>query len=287
MTLNKKNNSNTIALPEILPAHANPTIQNIYAELCNFTGAALPALIFRHLATYPNFLETAWPALSPAFQSGYIQESAWSIAHHSLPDRLLPSITPHAQTVLGLKAPDVAAIQNTLASYNRANPINLLAMLTLLELIESDGPTTKHLLCDWTVPKPIAEPIAPMTPVAQLTPDVRRLINDLGFGDRTEIDPVVPSLYRHFTHWPSVLAIFHINLIPLFKNQTIQHQTDDVLLAMHKEAKVLAKQLTPLSALSKETAALSVIKQFTSNTIPQMIVIGKGLEQAFEDDLKS
>lgn len=113
-----------------------------------------------------------------------------------------------------------------------------------------------------------------------MAPHVRRLINDLGVGDRTALDPVVPSLYRHLTDWPAYLACLHVMLVPHFRDGTIARKTEAVRLAMASEAAQIAPLLPPMPRLAALTDVTATLLQFTTIVIPQMIVIGGAMRRS-------
>jgi hypothetical protein len=98
------------------------------------------ALIFRHIATYPEILEEVWTSIGPLFRGGRIQDAAWRIAKLVSLAEPLPRLEPDTRDVLGLAGDDLERIQNTLDAYNRANPVNLLAILSLLARVQTDAP---------------------------------------------------------------------------------------------------------------------------------------------------
>jgi hypothetical protein len=59
-------------------------------------------------------------------------------------------------------------------------------------------------------------------------PTLRWLINNFGFGDRSKLDPVVPSLFRHLAHWPKYLATLHVSLLPRFRDHSVATASNDL-----------------------------------------------------------
>ena len=199
-----------LVLSETSEADASSQIRAIYEEIRELCGVPMVALIFRHLAAHPSVLEEVWEAIGPLFRNGQIQETAWQVARSTVPSGLLPPVGANARVVLGLIGEDLVKVRNALEAYNRANPVNQLAMLSLIARLGNDTPAIAlPARRDWKPPTAIPGPLPQMISPDAMAPSVRLLINDFGFGDRSKLDPVVPSLSgiwrggqaisRHFT----------------------------------------------------------------------------------------
>ena len=268
-------------LPEVREADAPDHIRAIYADIRRWSGVPMVALIFRNLATHPGALEEVWESIGPLFRSGLIQEAAWRIARAATPANLLPPIEVNARAVLGLSGNAFVQVCNTLDAYNRANPVNLLSMLGLIARLGSNAPASPQPVGSWTPPTAIPGPLPDMTSPDAMTLELRRLINDLGVGDRSTLSPVVPSLYRHLTAWPGYLAALLVTLRPHVHDGSLAHAAQDVQQAMAHEAKSISTYLPPLWRLAANTRATETVTQFSTTTIPLMIVIGRAMREAF------
>jgi hypothetical protein len=137
------------------------------------------ALIFRHIATYPEILEEVWTPIGPLFRGGRIHDAAWRIAKLVSLAVPLPRLEPDTRDVLGLAGDDLERIQNTLNAYNRANPVNLLAILSLLARVQTDAPAVApQERDDWpppAIPGPLPQMVAPRTPWPHATMADQRL----------------------------------------------------------------------------------------------------------------
>ncbi len=214
-----------------------------------------------------------------AVHAGRVQEAAWRIARDATPADILSAIEPHARAVLGLTGAALDQVRDTLDAYNRANPVNALAMLTLAARLERDGAAKPLPEVLWTPPERIG-PLPDMTPPDAIAMELRRLINDLGPGDRSALDPIVPSLYRHLVAWPGYLAAHHVTLVPRLRDGSLMQLAQDVLDAMVREAASLAEYLPPLPRLAASGRAVQTMAHFSTTTIPLMIVVGKGMRDA-------
>jgi hypothetical protein len=267
-------------LPEMKEAEAPDHIRAIYEDIRRLSAVPMAALIYRNLATHPGVLEEIWAAIGPLFRAGRIQEAAWCIARDAMPADLLPAIRPHARAVLGLTGAALDQVRDTLDAYNRANPVNALAMLTLAARLTRDGAAKPLPETLWTPPERIPGPLPDMTPPDAIAVELRLLINDLGPGDRSTLDPIVPSLYRHLVAWPGYLAAHHVTLVPRLRDGSLMRLAQDVLGAMVRDAKSLAEYLPPLPQLAATGQAVQTMAHFSTTTIPLMIVVGKGMRDA-------
>ncbi len=267
-------------LPELREADAPDHIRAIYRDICRLSAVPMAALIYRSLATHPGVLEEIWDGIGPLFRTGRIQEAAWRITRDMTAANVLPPIEGHARTVLGLTGSALDQVRTVLDAYNRANPVNVLAMLSLSARLKRDGAAKPQPAGDWTPPKAIPGPLPEMTPPDAMTPDLRLLINDLGPGDRSTLNPIVPSLYRHLTPWPGYLAAHHIMLVPRLRDGSLVRAAQSVHQAMAREAASIAEYLPPLNRLAAASAATETMAQFSTTNIPLMIVVGRGMRDA-------
>lgn len=262
------------------PAH----VANIYAQIRELTGVPMVALIFRHLATRDGVLEAVWEALGPVLRAGMVQDTAWALAREHGDAIELNAVRPRARAVVGLEGERLDALRTVLDAYNRANPVNMLCMLSLLQRANTQrAPRPLPAAPPWQPPAAIAS-LPPMQPVEQMSSEARWLINDLRVGDRSRLDPVVPSLFRHFADDPIVLALMHVLLADHFADGSIERAMHALEHAMRERAVDLAEHLVAVDVLAASDGALDVLSRFTRGLIPQMIVIGFALRRAFDAD---
>ena len=260
---------------ETSEANASDTTRAIYDEIKKLSGVPMVALIYRHLATHPGVLEEIWEAIGPLFRNGQIQETARRTAKSTVPIGLLPPFEMNARRVLGVSDDALTEIRRTIEAYNRANPINQLAMLSLLARLSSDGPAKEPPAArDWISPDAIPGPLPRMASIKEMSPAIRLVINDFGFGDRSMLDPIVPSLFRHLTRWPNYLAALHLTLRPHFRDGRVARATSDLQVAMAREASTTGAFLPPLKHVAASPQAISAISHFSGAIIPMMTVIG-------------
>lgn len=269
-----------VEFPEVLEAAAPPAIRAIYGEIRQLSGVPMVVLIFRHLATFPGVLEEVWAALRPLFVAGAMQEAAWAAAARSTRTDLVPPIGGTLRPALGLDASRLIAVGDVLDAYNRANPVNLAACASLLARLREPKARRAPLAASAWAPPPIPRPLTPMISPADIAPDLRHLIGELGFGEPGKADAVVPSLFRHFADLPAFLVVLHDCLKPKIDDGSFPAAVEAVRAALAGSGEALATHLPPLPVLAATPAACAALKRFTAGVIPQMVVIGYGLRRA-------
>lgn len=275
--------TNEHTLSELSEADAPSHIRTIYRDIRDTCGVPMAALIFRHLATYPGVLEEIWNGIGPLFQNGYLQDVSARVVQNVSSSELLPSIEENARKLMGLTGEDIGILRKTLDAYNRVNPINLLTMLTLTARLDNTTQASPLPQIDrLEKPAVIIGPLPPMTSPSAMTPAARLVINDFGFGDRSKLNPIVPSLFRHLTNWPAYLATIHVMLMPRFRDSSLEELTRAVHQAMFREATSISVYLPVLSILRSFPDAVKIISQFSDQTIPMMIVVGRAMRRSLE-----
>jgi len=271
-------------LAEVDVHDAPPDIAAIYNELARLSGIPLPALIWRHLATYPTALPDAWQVLRPLFASGLVQETAWSTVGRTLsgksagPDR-------KAMRLAGLDADPIDAYERVLQSYNRSNPVNFVAVRLLLAAMSKTAdpsPATASTDRSWSPPAPIPDMVR-MVPVPAIPADVRALIDGIAADPSVDRNVVVPSLYRHLVPWPTLLRLIHNDLVPRIQTGELPTLTKQIAVALQQEADALARHIGPLPGLAAIDGVADTLVRFSA-LIPEMIVIGTLLQQGLAGD---
>jgi hypothetical protein len=266
-------------LPELAEREASGEKAAIYAEIRRLGGVPMVALIFRHLATLPGALEWLWAAMAPAWRSGLVQESAWRVARE-VP--LVP-IAAMPRAVLAAMGVDDEArdeINVVLAAYNRANPENLLTVLCLLRLV--DGHDARFAISARPWFPPVAPgPLVPMDDIGSLPADVAALLQLVAAPAPAGSPRVVQSLYRHFTHRPAFLALAVTLLCQRFDDGSINTAAGQVHEAMSRMADEIVADVTARAA--PHPGIGPVCARFGGRVIPQMIVVGRLLQEAIGD----
>lgn len=280
-------------LSELPESSAAGEALRIYGEIKRLAGVPMVALIYRHLATMPGVLEWCWALLEPALRSGALQRRAWELAAQaSIAD--VPRIPRPALRAVGLRRDDERAIGAVLDAYNRANPVNILAVrcialhlagavtpLTAHEPAAGD-PATAHEAAAWTPPATPAPLPAIIDPQA-MSPAVRELAILLTDRVPTNSPSMLwPSLYRHLAHWPAFLGYASVLVLPRFA--AIDAAAERLRARVDAAARELAAAMAPPAAIAMPAALQreqlqAAIGQF-SRRIPEMVAIGAFLRAA-------
>ncbi len=274
-------------LDELPESRATGEVRRIYAEIRRLSGVPMVALIYRHLATIPGALEWSWRLLEPAMRAGELQRQAWTLAQEAVVAQQ-PAIPAAALRAAGLTFGDERQITAVLDAYNRANPVNIMAV-RCLSLHLDGGVGAAAGQAPWPAWEPPAVPsgLPPMIDPAAMSPTVRELAALLTDRGPTEApSPLWPSLYRHLAHWPAFLAYAAIVVPPVFEAidgaaWRLQRQVDTA-------AAVLARRLAPPADAEPPDGdharrLQAAIDQF-SRRIPEMVVIGTVLRRALPQD---
>jgi hypothetical protein len=270
-------------LQELPEAHATGELRRIYAEIRRLSGVPMVALIYRHLATIPGALEWAWALLEPAMRAGAVQDAAWRLAGRARIPRQ-PAIPAAALRAAGIEEADERAIAQVLDAYNRANPVNIVAVRCLSLHLDGHPPAgTGPSWPTWEAPAAIASLPAMVSPQA-MTPTVRELAMLLtDRGATAAPSSLWPSLYRHLAHWPAFLGFAAVVVPPAFEAidaaaAKLRQQVDDAAVTIASRLSTLF----PAPAGAQARQLQGAIAQF-SGRIPEMVVIGHLLRGALPE----
>lgn len=263
-------------LPELPEREVTGEKASIYAEMKRLGGVPMVALIFRHLATLPGALEWTWNAIGPAWRTGRLQETAWRISREA-PLEPIAAMPRAALTALDVNDAGLDEIRVALAAYNRANPENMLSILCLLRLL--DGSTASRPLeaRAWT-PPPAPGPLVPMTDIATMPRAVSDVLDLVAAPGEPGGPRVVQSLYRHFGHRPAFLALAVTLLRQRFDDGSIDRSVGAIRGAMSSAADDIVRGVPASPA--PHPGIRPVCERFGGAVIPQMIVVGRLLDEA-------
>jgi hypothetical protein len=204
-------------VPAITEDEATGEVAELYADIRKTLGVPLVNLIWRNLATMPGALPWAWLSVKPLFETGQIRNEAIALIEgQQLPSvPLLPSTTLRA---VGVDAQAEGVIRGILESYNRTNPINLVALCALLAMLRNEAadgtarPAAKRSqqAIDVTLPA-----LVNLGETLDDTAELVRAVNRLGARGR---DHILVSMPRHLAHRPCFLALYWTVNAPLDGN---------------------------------------------------------------------
>ena len=267
-------------LPELPESEARGRTREIYEEMKYLGAVPMPALIFRHIATLPGALEWLWDTIAPAWRTGRVQEAAWRIARDA-PLKPIARIPRPALRAFAVDERGEREVRDVLAAYNRANPENMLTILCALRLLDGQAAPSAARApgegAPWT-PPPSTAPIVPMIDVKNMPAEVSDVLDLVAAPGPPGGPRVVQSLYRHFGHRPAFLAAVVTLLRERFDDGSIDRAVADLHADMSREADAITQGLCVRAC--PQPVIEDVCRRFSSGVIPQMIVVGRLLEDA-------
>ncbi|MGE0423153.1 MAG: hypothetical protein AB7O88_12860 [Reyranellaceae bacterium] len=265
----------------IAEADASGEIAALYADIRATLGVGVVNLIWRHLAAIDGALPWAWSAVRPLYAEGIIEAEAERFRERMrLPD--LPRVPAEVLSAVGLDAAALAGARTVLATYDRSNPMNLMALSALLAGLDGHVATGGQPGAgrpggvEGALPKLLSE--------ADLAPETWALVLRLNMlGERDE-GRVLASMYRHLAHWPGMLGLIWALLAPVDADGTLGSLISDNLATAKARARVLAGRLKPsgdadLSPAGR-VAARRAITLFVDHPIGKMVTICRMLSLA-------
>lgn len=263
-------------------------VKDIYADMRAVLGIPVVNLIYRHIATLPGCLEWSWATLRPLYASGAIGRSAQRLAARvALPP--LPRLSPAVLAAVGVNPESIRAVLRTLDTYNRANPMNLIALTVLLADMEgrvppraNTGRSVAPRGAPGAAPAQPDDALPPLLAVERMPPDTAALVRELAAIGVEEGGVAMPTLWRHLAHWPGYLALALTLLRPLEANGWL----GEAIEALRQRKEELARETQaalrgghdvarPGAAAGAELQA--VVRRFTGGLIVRMIPIGQVL----------
>ncbi len=262
-------------LAEVTEDSARGEIARIYREIRRLLAVPFVALIYRHLATIPDALESLWRAVAPLLESGELQERAWRIGSGAWPGPVA-EIPVH---VRALGPASLSRLGDVLDAYNRANPVNF-AIVSLLHATPQAGdkaPSGNPRV--WT-PPPMISALPPIVPIGDVAPELREYLDAFGKPSERGMPAMVPTLYRHLAHWPSVLDFARDEVLPRLATGTFAPAIDRFRAAIQLEATTLRGRFGSTDApLQLQGRLAPVLDRFTA-VIPEMVVVGNFLSRS-------
>ncbi len=191
-------------LTEVPYAAASGDIRLVYDAIAESLGVRLVNLAYRHLAVEPGCLEWTWSVLGPPMRDGvFAGHGRRLVDPEEIPAPAMPL------RLDGLGRADAARALRTVDAYNRANPVNAVALRTLGLALAGDCAAPPFRAPE-VVGRELDEPL-PIATLGDLPPETAALLR--GLADRTVGEgAAVPTLFRHFAAWPDLLAAFSESL---------------------------------------------------------------------------
>ena len=269
-------------IPAVVESDATGDIKNIFDDIKNVTGVDVVNLVWRRLALTQNALPYLWDVLRPVYESGFISNQAEEFQNQLVIPKL-PKFKDEILFASGIDNLGKMTINNILASYNRTNAANLIALqAALINLNGGENvalePIQKKLARDILLPMPR------LPAISDLNPNIISLVEELNsFGE--EDGTIIASMYRHLAYWPNYLALIKIALEPIASSGELKRAIEKSREQSAKKAISLSKFLEPFpesasSSCFKEIK--NVLELFTRHPLSKMVVICGMLIEALE-----
>jgi hypothetical protein len=262
-------------LPEILEGEAAGTLAQTYDDIRTILAVPVVNLIYRHLAVEPGRLESIWAELRPNLAHPATHVLATELARSA--DRVRPpvvAIDPQDFVRTGVSVDDLRRAQATLAVYERANALNLLAVSALISGTRGTEDTGAQ-----ASPAGVhANEILPMAELSSLDGPTRKILAKLSLavappGDET----LVPSLYRHLASNPALLEL----ILTHVGHKLCASQLSSAAEIVRSEATALASRLPCHVDAEPDPDVRSVLERFAP-LMAEMLVAGRTISQALE-----
>ena len=119
-----------------------------------------------------------------------------------------------------------------------------------------------------------------MLGMAEMSPPLVALVEELDTFGRLGESAAIASLYRHLAHWPGFLGSAYVALAPLHRNGELADTQRRVIAFGREQTLELAGQvagdLPPLTSEARQ-AVHAALDEFTRLMIGRMIVLGNAM----------
>jgi len=278
------NHSPVDPVTAIAEVDATGAVADLYADIRATLGVPVVNLIWRHLATLPGGLAWTWATLKPIYVDGTVAAEATGL-NESLNFPALPGITEATLDAINLSPADRTSIATTIASYERSNARNLVAMSALIAALDqSDTPESVATSPAVDLASVIGE-MPPLPAMNEMPPNVKALVEELNLlGDRVS---VMPTMYRHLSHWPAYLAQLHVLIKPLHDDGRLERMIETAIAeGLQRGLKMRPNLGQPDAPLTAEStlALRESVSRFIKEPISKMTAIGGLVSRAMPSD---
>lgn len=260
-------------VPAISEADATGEIADLYADIRATLGVPLVNLIWRNLASIDGALPWAWSSVKPLYEAGSIQnEAAALLAGQDLP--AVPRLPVSALRSVGVDEAAERSINGILESYDRSNPLNLVALSALLAGLQGKASGSPQAAPQVTAP-PLDVALPKLLPLAEMEPSTADLVQDINRLGARGRDHIIVSMPRHLAHWPGFLALYWTTIAPLDASGALHRCIDAVLDDGRQRGARLAATFTgtvPPPDASRAAIA-ATLDDFCRNAISRMIPV--------------
>ncbi|MGL6279429.1 MAG: hypothetical protein ACRC50_07745 [Gaiella sp.] len=258
-------------LAEIPEEAARGRTAELYEDIRRVTGVGSVVLVYRALAAHGDALEIAWSDLAPNLADDRARAAALGLGADGDTDDV--AVLPPSLVRVPL---DRAA--ETLATFARANRLNVVALSALLDGVDRPPAATPAASAREVVPTGL-----PMADLARLPPATLTLLEEMSAPVAGGERPVViPSLYRFFAHDEQLLRALWDAIRPTVENPAFASR----VAGLQDDGRALGARL-PYRVRALPPGEPRVIVERFLRTIPSMIVVGALLARALGIDPRS
>ncbi len=265
---------------EVPEAEARGRVARIYDEIRRALRSPNVNLVYRLLASYPDYLAAAWEQLRPNLASRYIEREA-----EQLRARAALGVGPAGAqfrrdlATIGLASEELAAIRAVVDLFNYANPKNLLVVTALHSAFEGRPISGSG---EPEAGRPVPDEALPPVEVRLLdahvaTPEARAVLAEILAAHET--GGALPSVYRALASWPTFLRLSWDALRPFVTGPEFAERVRLLIAEAERSASGLPY---PVALTRAEAERLlgpagavgvgAVLRRFRTGMIPLMIV---------------
>ncbi|MDO8476592.1 MAG: halocarboxylic acid dehydrogenase DehI family protein [Candidatus Rokubacteria bacterium] len=239
---------------QIEEAQATGAAAALYYDLRATLRSSFVPTVYRILAAYPAYFETAWTRLRPNLATRDTERAADAI-HRACVARIEALVPPDRGATVALAPAVRREIGGVLKTFVAVNPKNLLTVTALFEAWQGRPITGDPRAGDWqpiSAGVPDGMPPIPVLPQGADDPRVREI-----FAEAAAVmgGAAVPSIYRTLARWPDYLAAAWRSLADPARGARLRAQAVPVLIA---EATSLCHGLPFPFALDRATVAATL-----------------------------
>ena len=268
-----------MSLSEIPESEATGRVAEIYRAILDATGLPSTNLVWRHMASRPGVLEWAYDALQEAFSAG-----AFRVLGAEIAACVPPPAMPGLDSGEGLDPATLESAGSVMAFYNRANPINLVALAALRRLLAGETTDTAF---EGVLPDD--DPLSPLPTVASdIDRETKSRMASLARTVNDADSALMPTALRHLANWPLTIVALHRRVEGLAASGVLDRDAE-VLRRRAREGAARVPLAVSASGRPPEDTrhALQATIDLFVAPISRMIVIGRGFGAAIEAALKS
>lgn len=262
-------------VPAITEAAATGETAAIFADIRQVLGVDVVNLIWRHLATMDGALPWAWRTLRPFYTDGSVLNEAAELRKGlALPP--MPPVPVQVYTALGLGPDELMVIRRVLAAYDHTNAMAVLALTALRARLDGRVPANAMAAESVPVHDAVRIPLPKLLDLTEMPPETAAIVTALnGFGTRRP-GPVLASMFRHLSHWPSYLSFAWLLLAPLDGDGRLATTIEQAQRTVLTRADRLVVRLNASAALPSPVLATQIrvaVEPFVGDVLVKMLVI--------------